>query len=107
MKSENNIYISIIQELTNYFISHDFKARGKTKFYKKTNFGNWDIIVNIDSKKDSIFIISYKIGCRINEIENIYEKLFDIKSNNKHTALFDLGLLIGLYTSYEQYALRM
>ena len=76
MKSENNIYISIIQELTNYFISHDFKDRGKTKFYKKTNFGNWDIIVNIDSKKVSIFIISYKIGCRINEIENIYVILY-------------------------------
>lgn len=43
---------------------------------KKTNFGNWDIIVNIDSKKDSIFIISYKIGCRINEIENIYVILY-------------------------------
>ena len=103
MKFENNLYTSIIQELTDYFISNGFKVGGKTKFYKKSNFGYWDVIVNTDSKKDSVFILSYKIGYRINEIEKIYKQIFYIKSNNKQTALFDLGMLMGLHTSYEQY----
>ncbi len=103
MNSQNILYTDIIQEMTDYLIVLGFKPKGKTVFNKESSFGNWSIKICAESKKDKSFTLSYKIGYRINEIENICKMIFDVKPKDMRTAVFDLGMLIGLSSPYEQY----
>lgn len=69
MNSQNVLYTDIIWEMNNYLITRGFKPKGKTVFNKESSFGNWSIKICAESKKDTSFTLSYKIGYRINEIE--------------------------------------
>lgn len=89
--------------MNDYLITRGFKPKGKTVFNKESSFGNWSIKICTESKKDTNFTLSYKIGYRINEIENICKIIFDVKPKDMRTAVFDLGMLFGSSSPYEQY----